>query len=90
MAGAYTWRVFGAPISTKRTLPQRLPSDGLCGIESCYATKYRPTSTYHSLLLLVVPGSKRIEILKEIKLPDFLTDSPRVVSEMLIPLAEVL
>jgi hypothetical protein len=40
--------------------------------------------------MLVVPGSKCIEILEEIKLPDFLTDSPGVVSEMLIPLAEVL
>jgi hypothetical protein len=88
MAGGYTWRVFGAPISKKRTLPQRLPSDGSCAIESCSATKYR--SPYKCLPLLVVPGSKCIEILKEIKLPDFLTDSPRVVSEILISLAEVL
>jgi hypothetical protein len=34
----------------KRTRPQRLPSDGLCAIESSYATKYRPRSTYRSFL----------------------------------------
>jgi hypothetical protein len=51
--------------------------------------KYRPC-LYLPLLIVIVPGSKCIEIVKEIKLPDFLTDSPGVVSEMLIPLAEVL
>jgi len=49
MAGGYTWRVFEAPMSKKRTRPRRLPSDGLCAIESCYAVKYRPYSTYGSV-----------------------------------------
>ena len=40
--------------------------------------------------MLEIPASKCIQIVKEIKLPDFLTDSLGVVSEMLIPLAEVL
>jgi hypothetical protein len=49
MAGGYTRRVFGAPTSKKRTRPQLVSSDGLYAIESCYAMKYRPCSTYQSL-----------------------------------------
>jgi hypothetical protein len=39
---------------------------------------------------LVIAGSKCVEICEEIKLPDPLPDSPGVVFEMLIPLAEML
>ena len=85
MAGGFTWRVFGAPISKKGTGPHRLLSDGLCAIENFYAMKYRRWQ----LPILVISSSKCVEIFKEIKLPDFRTDAPGVVSEMLIPLAEV-
>jgi hypothetical protein len=40
MAGGYTWKAFGAPISKKRTPPHQLLSDGLCATENFYATKY--------------------------------------------------
>src|SRR5215472_11146155 len=55
-----------------------------------YALKYSVASECLLLLvLLVVSGPKCIEIVKEIKLPDFLARSPGVVAEMLIPLGEV-